>query len=174
QYSGLARLTWQISARQKLSGYYDRIHKVRSAAMNPGDDQTTSSVVWNSPLYTTNMIKYTSTVSSKLLVEGGFSSNLERYNNLYPVGVEQPYGSPGWFATARHNVDGGASTNTAPTAEYGSYPDRYNMQASASYVTGSNAIKFGFQDSCGPYNQSLYANADLYHNYVCNPLTSLS
>src|SRR5437016_4882274 len=48
QYSGLARMTWQISPRNKLSGYYDRIHKVRQGAMGPGDDQTTSSVVWNS------------------------------------------------------------------------------------------------------------------------------
>ena len=168
QYSGLARLTWQISPRNKLSGYYDRIHKVRGAAMAPGDDQTTSSVVWNSPLYTTNMIKYTSTVSSKLLVEGGFSSNIERYNNLYQPGIEKDYGSAAWFANARHVVDGGASTNTASAAQYGSYPDRYNMQASASYVTGSQAIKVGFQDSWGPYNQNLRANADLYQNYMTN------
>jgi hypothetical protein len=168
QYSGLIRMTWQVSPRNKLSGYYDRIHKVRSAAMGAGDDQTTSSVVWNSPLYTTNMIKYTSTVSSKLLVEGGFSSNVERYNNLYAPGIEKPSGSPEWFATARHNIDSGASTNTASTAEYGSYPDRYNMQASASYVTGSQAFKVGFQDSWGPYNQNLRANADLYQNYVSN------
>ena len=44
QYSGLGRLTWQMSPRNKLSGYYDRIHKDRGAAMAPGDDQTTSSV----------------------------------------------------------------------------------------------------------------------------------
>jgi hypothetical protein len=168
QYSGLIRMTWQVSPRNKLSGYYDRIHQVRSAAMGAGDDQTTSSVVWNSPLYTTNMIKYTSTVSSKLLVEGGFSSNIERYNNLYAPGIEKQYGSPEWLATARHNIDSGASTNTASTAEYGSYPDRYNMQASASYVTGSQALKVGFQDSWGPYNQNLRANADLYQNYVSN------
>jgi hypothetical protein len=168
QYSGLARMTWQMSPRNKLSGYYDRIHKVRGAAMSPGDDQTTSSVRWNSPLYTTNMIKYTSTVSSKLLIEGGFSSNLERYNNLYADGIEQPYGSAAWLGTARHVVDGGASTNTAAGAEYGSYPDRYNMQAAASYVTGSHAFKVGFQDSWGPYNQNLRANADLYQNYVTN------
>jgi hypothetical protein len=168
QYSGLARITWQISPRNKLSGYYDRIHKVRGAAMAPGDDQTTSSVVWNSPLYTTNMIKYTSTVSSKLLVEGGFSSNVERYNNLYQPGIEQTYGSAAWLANARHVVDGGASTNTAAGAQYGSYPDRYNMQASGSYVTGSQAIKVGFQDSWGPYNQNLRANGDLYQNYVTN------
>src|SRR5471032_1043933 len=33
QYSGLGRVTWQISPRNKLSGYYDRIHKARGAAM---------------------------------------------------------------------------------------------------------------------------------------------
>lgn len=168
QYSGLARMTWQISPRNKLSGYYDRIHKVREGAMGPGDDRTTSAVRWNSPLYTTNMLKYTSTVSSKLLIEGGFSSNLERYNNMYQEGIEKTYGSPEWFATARHNIDSGASTNTASTAQYGSYPDRYNMQGSASYVTGSHAFKIGFQDSWGPYNQNLRANADLYQNYVSN------
>src|SRR6185369_11607426 len=80
QYSALARLTWQMSPRNKLSGYYDRIHKVRLAAMSAGDDQTTSSVVWNSPLYTTNMIKYTSTVSSKLLVKVGFKDSWGPYN----------------------------------------------------------------------------------------------
>jgi hypothetical protein len=173
QYSGLGRITWQISPRNKLSGYYDRIHKVRSAAMSPGDDQTTSSVVWNSPLYTTNMIKYTSTVSSKLLIEGGFSSNVERYNNMYQPGIEKDYGSAAWLANARHVIDGGASTNTASGAQYGSYPDRYNMQASASYVTGTQAFKVGFQDSWGPYNQNLRANADLYQNYTTNATTGL-
>src|SRR5580765_5234702 len=173
QYSALARLTWQMSPRNKLSGYYDRIHKVRSAAMSPGDDQTTSSVVWNSPLYTTNMIKYTSTVSSRLLIEGGFSSNVERYNNMYQPGIEKERGTPEWFATARHNVDAGGSTNTASAAQYGSYPDRYNMQASASYVTGTNSIKVGFQDSWGPYNQNSRGNADLYQNYTTNATTGL-
>ena len=168
QYSGLGRVTWQISPRNKLSGYYDRIHKERGNAMSPGDDQTTSSVHWNSPLYTTNMIKYTSTISSKLLFEGGFSSNLERYNNLYQPGIAQPYGSAAWLANARHVVDGTASTNTAAGAQYGSYPDRYNMQASTSYITGTQAIKVGFQDSWGPYNQNLNANADLYQNYTTN------
>jgi hypothetical protein len=175
QYSGLARMTWQMSPRNKLSGYYDRIHKVRQGAMSAGDDRTTSSVVWNSPLYTTNAIKYTSTLSSKLLVEGGFSSNIERYNNLYQPGIEKEYGTPAWFATAKHCIDPSvaaaaaqtcASTNTASGAQYGSYPDRYNMQGSASYVTGSHAFKIGFQDSWGPYNQNLRANADLYQNYV--------
>ncbi len=47
------------------------------------------------------------------------------------------------------------------------------MQASASYVTGSQAIKVGFQDSWGPYNQNLRANGDLYQNYTTNATTGL-
>jgi hypothetical protein len=163
QYSGLGRVTWQISPRNKLSGYYDRVHKARGAAMNPGDDQTTSSVVWNSPLYTTNSLKFTSTVSSRLLIEGGYSGNLERYNNLYQPGLLQPADS----ILGAHKVDAGAGyTWGVAAAQYGSYPDRYNAQASASYVTGTNSIKVGFQDSMGHYNQNSQANASLYQNYV--------
>jgi hypothetical protein len=165
QYSGLARLTWQMSPRQKLSGYYDRVHKVRGAAMNPGDDQTTTSIRWNSPLYTTNSIKYTSTVSSKLLLEGGFSSNVERYNNLYPEGIEQQYGSADWFSRARHVDLTNSLFSIAPTSQTGQYPDRYNAQASASYVTGTHSVKFGFQDSWGVFTHTYAANADLYQNY---------
>jgi hypothetical protein len=163
QYSGLARLTWQVSPRNKLSAYIDRIHKVRGAALNPGDDQTTSSVVWTSPLYMTNTVKWTSTVSNKLLVEGGYSSNIERYNNLYQPGIEQPLGS---ILGARHVDSGAGLTWGASGFEYGSYPDRYNAQASVSYVTGSHSAKFGFQDSWGHYHQTGRANADLYQNYV--------
>jgi hypothetical protein len=34
------------------------------------------------------------------------------------------------------------------------------------YVTGTHSLKFGFQDSWGPYNQAAFANADLYQNYL--------
>ena len=166
QYSGLGRLTWQISPRNKLSAYYDRIHKSRGAAMNPGDDEATSSVVWNSPLYTTNSIKWTSAVSNKLLIEGGYSGNLERYNNLYQPGIEKPYGSPEWYANARHVDSGAGLTWKASGTENGVYPDRYNAQTAASYVTGTHSLKVGFQDSWGPFNRNSRANGDLYQNYV--------
>ena len=34
-----------------------------------------------------------------------------------------------------------------------------------SYVTGSHNLKFGFQDSWGPYNQAYYANADMSETF---------
>jgi hypothetical protein len=131
--------------------------------MSAGDDQTTSSVVWNSPLYFTDSVKWTSTVSSKLLIEAGYSGNNERYNDLYQPGIETPIGS---ILGARHVDSGAGLTWAASGFEYGSYPDRYNAQASATYVTGSHSIKTGFQDSWGHYHQTGRANADLYQNYL--------
>jgi hypothetical protein len=164
--SGLLRLTWQVTPRNKFSAYIDRLFKVRDRAMSPGDDPETASVVWGSPLYMTNTIKWTSTVTSKLLIQGGYSSNIERYTNQYQPGIEKKWGTPEWYAGA-HHVDSILNTrwNAAPI-EYFSYPDRYNVQASASYVTGPHNMKFGFQDSWGPYNQAAFANADLYQNYM--------
>ena len=174
QYSGLARLTWQISPRNKLSGYYDRIHKVRGAAMAPGDDQTTSSVVWNSPLYTTNMIKYTSTVSSKLLVEGGFSSNIERYNNLYQPGIEQDVRQRGVARQRaarrrRRRLDqhrGGRPVRQLPGslqhAGVGVVCHRHRRRSrSASRTPGVRTTR-----TCA-------ANADLYQNYMTNATTGI-
>jgi hypothetical protein len=165
QYSALARFTWQVSPRNKLSAYMDRIHKVRGAAMNPGDDQTTASVRWNSPNYTTATVKWTSTVSSRLLLEAGYSTNIERYNNLYAEGVDKPYGSAAWLATARHYDSTFGRKWVASDNITGQYPDRYNAQGSASYITGTHSIKVGFQDSWGVFNHVSRRNADLYQNY---------
>lgn len=164
--SGLLRMTWQISPRNKLSAYVDRIHKERGAAQSPGYDQTTASVVWNSPTYMTDTVKWTSTVSNKLLLELGYSSNIERYNNLYPEGIQKPYGSDAWLATAHHVDQANGQQWIAPTVSTGQYPDRYNVQGAASYITGTHSVKFGFQDSWGPFNHVYRANGDLYQNYL--------
>jgi len=164
--SVLLRLTWQVSPRNKFSAYMDRLFKTRDHDVNPGDDPATAGFRWNSPLYETSTIKWTSSISSRLLIEGGYSSNIERYNNLYEPGVEKPYGSPEWLAGARHADTILNTSSNAKTYEYGSYPDRHNVQAALSYLKGGHNIKFGFQNSWGPYNQTAYANADLYQNYL--------
>src|SRR5437016_10339598 len=164
--SVLLRLTWQVSPRNKLSAYMDRQFKSRDHEVSPGDDPANAGGLWNSPIYETSTVKWTSTISNRLLIEGGYSSNIERYNNLYEPGVRKPYGSPEWFAGARHNDTILNTTSNARTFEYGSYPDRHNAQAAASYLSGGHNIKFGFQNSWGGYNQTAWANADLYQNYL--------
>jgi hypothetical protein len=163
--SGLLRLTWQVTPRNKLSAFADRLFKKRDRAMAAGDDPATASVVWGSPLYMTNTIKWTSTVTNRLLIQGGYSSNIERYTNQYQPGIEKAFGTPEWYAGAT-KVDSILNTRTNASAiEYFSYPDRYNVQGSAAYVLAQHNMKFGFQNSWGPYNQAGFANADLYQNY---------
>src|SRR5438132_1610210 len=89
--SVLLRLTWQVSPRNKLSAYMDRLFKTRDHDVTSGDDPATAGTYWNSPIYETSTIKWTSTVNNRLLIEGGYSSNIERYNNLYELGVRKPY-----------------------------------------------------------------------------------
>ena len=123
--------------------------KNRGAAMTAGFDPATASHVWNSPIYTTGSVKMTSTVTSRLLVEGGFSTNYERYNIIYQPGIQKQRGTPEWYThdqqagqRARHAVERGAS-------EPGQYPDRYAIGGSVSYVTGAHNMKVGIQDTWG-------------------------
>src|SRR3989475_696580 len=92
--SVLLRLTWQVSPRNKLSAYMDRLFKSRDHDVSAGDDPATAGFRWNSPIYETSTVKWTSTISNRLLMEGGYSSNIERYNNLSELCVRKTYGSP--------------------------------------------------------------------------------
>jgi hypothetical protein len=163
--SALGRVTLQVGSQSKLAAYADRIHKDRAHAMNPGDDETTTSVHWTSPLYLTSTLKWTTTVNGRWLLEGGWSTNIERYNNLYQPGIEQQSGTPLWFAMASRQDTTANQRSVAGAPEYSSFPDRYNWQGAVSYVTGTHNLKFGFQDSYGPYNQKYVANADLTQQY---------
>jgi hypothetical protein len=161
----IARLTWQVSPRNKFAVFNDRAMRLRGHAMTALTDPTTASVVWHTPTFATGSAKWTSTVTPRLLLEGGFSFNRERYDNLYQDGIFQARGTPAWYANVRKSDSSLGYLWNAPSAQLGNYPDRYNLAASTSYVTGSHSIKVGFQDTFGPYRRYNSANADLYQVY---------
>ena len=162
----IARLTWQVSPRNKFAAYNDRAMRLRGHAMTALTDPATASVVWHTPTFATGSAKWTSTVTPRLLFEGGVSFNRERYDNLYQDGIQVARGTPEWYRNARKNDTSLGYTWNAASAQLGNYPDRYNLIASASYVTGSHSVKVGFQDSFGPYRRYNTANADLYQTYT--------
>ena len=161
----IARLTWQVSPKNKFAAYNDRAMRLRGHAMGALTDPTTASVKWNTPTFATGSAKWTSTVTARLLLEGGFSVNEERYDNLYQPGILAERGTPAWYANVRKSDNSLGYLWNASSAQLGNYPDRYNLAASTSYVTGSHSIKVGFQDSFGPYRRYNNANADLYQIY---------
>jgi len=161
----VARLTWQISERNKFAVYSDRALRLRGHAMGSLTDPNTASVIWNTPNFSTGSAKWTSTLSSSLLLEVGTSFNRERYDNLYQPGVYAERGTAAWYRNVRKNDTSTGYLWNASGAQLGNYPDRYNLQGSLSYVTGAHNVKFGVMDQFGSYRRYNNANADLYQTY---------
>src|SRR5262249_28197883 len=172
-----ARLTSQLSAKNKLAIYNDRLLKNRGSAMTAGFDPREAGIVWNSPIYTTGAVKFSSAATNRVFIEGGFSTNYERYNTIYQPGLARDPFSPEWYTVINKN-DSGRGTKWGPgSANQGMYPDRYAAMGAVSYVTGNHNIKVGPQDTWGRYRQYRSANGDLRANFlngVANTATILN
>ena len=163
--SATMRLTWQMSARNKFSIYYEEVDKWRGHGMNAGDDPETASQVWTSPRYNDMAARFTSAVSSSLLVEAGYSFNYEEYVITNQDGINKEAFTREWYAGASRR-DQTLVTLRGGLANWGGrYPDRFNTQAAVSYVTGSHNAKVGFQFNWGTYVNTRETNADLQQVY---------
>ena len=161
-----ARITWQMSPKNKLAIYNDRLLKNRGSAMTAGFDPDTAGIVWNSPIYTTGSVKVSSALSNRVFLESGVSTNYERYNTIYQEGLARTPFTPEWYTVINRNDSGRGTQWGAGATNQGMYPDRFAAMFSASYVTGSHNVKVGLQDTWGVYKQYRSANGDLRANFV--------
>jgi len=163
--SAMARVTWQMSSKWKLGAYMDEIDKYRGHDMQSKYDPETAAVQWFSPAYHTNQAKLTGTLTPRLLVEGGFSSNLEYYTNSYQEGIEQPRGTAAWYANTNQTESDLGGWKRAAQVQNTQSPARFNWQAAVSYVTGAHNLKTGFQYQRGTFYHTYDANGDLDQVY---------
>jgi hypothetical protein len=170
----IGRLTWQISQKNKFAVYYDRALRLRAAAMSNNTDPATASVVWNTPIFSTGSAKWTSTLSSQLLLEVGGSYNMERYDNLYQDGILAERNTPAWYQNVRKDDLSTGFLWNASSAQLGNYPDRYTISAAMSYVTGAHNVKFGMLNGWGQYRRYNNANGDLYQTYTAGVPTQVT
>ncbi|MFN7984953.1 MAG: carboxypeptidase regulatory-like domain-containing protein [Vicinamibacterales bacterium] len=163
--SALVRLTWQITPKWKLGAYQDEIDKYRGHDMQSKYEPETAAIQWFSPAYHTNQAKLTGTLTPRLLVEGGFSSNLEYYTNSYRPGIEQPRFTDAWYANTNQTESDLGGWRRAAQAQNTQSPARYNWQAAMSYVSGRHNLKTGVQYQRGTFFHTVDANGDLYQVY---------
>src|SRR5262245_329368 len=164
----LGRVTYQMNQKHRIAGYYDRISKYRGHDMQSLYDPETAALIWTSPNYSTGSIKLTSTLSSRMLFEGGWALNVERRNTEMQDGIEKERGTPEWYAGAAHELANntlGGIANSAPTAG-SQWPVRYSYNAALSYITGSHHLKGGVNGTYGTFYHEVRANADLYQEYA--------
>ena len=164
--SATLRLTWQMSTRNKFSIYYEEVDKFRGHGMNAGDDPETASQIWTSPRYNDAAVKFTSAVNSSLLFDAGYSFNYEEYVITNQEGINKEAFSREWYANASRRDQTLVTLRNGLANWGGRYPDRFNAQASVSYVTGSHNAKFGFQYNWGTYVNTRETNADLQQVYT--------
>jgi hypothetical protein len=173
------RLTWQVSQQHKFSTFFSRIWKRKghdfSAGVDPRAGQPRDA---KRALYGVGQARWSSTLSSKFMVEGGYSTAINNPVIGMPDESRKVRGTPEWYASAQR-------TDTA----YNKNPDciyatgctqwmsanwnkrgyqRHVVAASASYVTGTHNLKVGVQDTFGPARNIYDRNADLVEAYVNN------
>jgi len=158
--SGMLRLTAQVTPKNKVAVYLDRIRKFRghenSAPAGYAIAGEATDIRAPKQYYTTEL-KWTSTLSSKLLVEAGLAINNESYSlEPVPEGVGVIPRRDTILQTAYGAYDGGL---------YYREPIRRTAVASASYVTGSHAIKAGIQYGWGYFWRQRTEVADLIQLY---------
>jgi hypothetical protein len=168
--NNLVRLTWQASQKNKLSIYYDRYPKFK------GHEAIAGAVAeWETAsgrrdpehaVYYTGQAKWTSTLSNKLLLETGFSTNVEYLYIGYQPGVQKERNSPEWFRTiGKSDLVTLQAYDGRVSPANGIDPKANTVTSQLSYVTGSHAIKTGVNWTFGDYVLEYDINGDLVQLY---------
>jgi hypothetical protein len=161
-----ARVTYQVFPNSKFSVYFDRAFKHKGHSPAAGvDPNATSHRNWRTHNYYTSYAKWSSTLSSRLLLEGGYSGVLENRVITDQPGIGKQRGTPEWYAGAQrfdfiNNRTWASNGGTSTTPE-----ERFTFNSSISFVTGSHNIKGGYQWSFGNKGGALERNADLIQRY---------
>ena len=165
-----ARLTWQASPRNKITGYLDVIRGTLGHEILAGADPATAS--WSRvapglfPRYVAS-VKWSSTVSNNLLLEAGYLGGANNAERWYQPGIRKERGTPEWYATAsRIDINRGTTTvSPSPPERFGT-TRKDLLSTSVTYVTGSHTFKSGVQWGTGYiYREETGANGDLNQRY---------
>ena len=181
------RFTIQATRNDKLSVWYDRNNKLTGHNHTAGEDVETVSesrgLGKHGPRYAAQ-VKWTSTISSRMLSEVGWSTNRIDYNNRpqpglpqdRPAGVRTCLMTPcldfdpnqvgdldPWYSIVSRFDPEAVGIERIGNAEFdfGKVPQRYVLSAKLSYVTGSHNFKVGVQNSFGPEAWTWINNADI-------------
>jgi hypothetical protein len=192
---GATRLTWQATQRNKLGFYVDYTKNCSGSAVasdggqcrKPGEGWTAagpgigpgvpttspeSGTIWDAPAKIMQAT-YSAPLSSRVLVEAGFSSFWTEWGDIRPAGA----------AVDRIAVTEQSTTAGTPTSNFiyhgwpattGTIQQNANYRAALSYVTGSHSLKVGYQGAYMVAKSPLFLGQQIsyrFNNGVPNQLT---
>lgn len=162
-----ARLTWQPAEKQKLTFFYEDTKKTKGhETSGPFIAEEASNMRGGQHHYHVGQAKWTDTVSSRLMLDAGWSLSDITWNVDYRPGVKQERGTPLWYSMASHQDRSNGALWVAGAPGSLTLGMRQVLALSATYVTGSHSLKTGVQWSYGARRNQRYANADLTQRYL--------
>jgi hypothetical protein len=183
----LGRLTWQVNQKNKLAAFFQRTWKRKGKDFPFGTDPRAGTQRDPSKAhYGIGNAKYTNTLTSKILLEAGYSTAYQHWTGFNQPAVRLPRYladgvtvNPAWIRNARIqdtalNINprcaypGGCQNWVSNGQDQRTADIRRVVVGSMSYVTGTHNIKFGFQNSFGPVHVYTDRQADLVERYVNN------
>jgi hypothetical protein len=137
--NGSLRVTWQVTPKNKISAQYQSAYQRRPYyGYSLGQLTSAPEAIYFSksiPMYQGQM-SWSSPISSRLLLEGGWLYNIKNYWT-----VPQPDNLPN--QTPYSDLGTGFSWGNYSNTYGNNEGQNFNTRASASYVTGSHAFKTG-------------------------------
>ncbi|MGE0451041.1 MAG: hypothetical protein AB7Q29_15820, partial [Vicinamibacterales bacterium] len=158
--SGAARVTFVVAQKHKFGAYLDRIQKYRGHEC-PALSAEERCGIRSPKRYFTAQAKYTGTITSRLLIEAGWSENDETYS----TNEAQPSVRPENISKSDRAT---GETWGAPNGPYYfRVPDRHTVMTQASYVTGSHNARVGMTYGFGGNRHQRVVNGgwDLVQEY---------
>ncbi|MGE0450816.1 MAG: carboxypeptidase regulatory-like domain-containing protein [Vicinamibacterales bacterium] len=158
--SGALRSTFVIAQKHKFAAYLDRIQKFRGHEC-PALSAEERCGIRSPKRYFTAQAKYTGTITSRLLLEVGWSENDETYS----TNEAQPTVRPENISKSDRAT---GETWGAPNGPYYfRVPDRHTIMTQASYVTGSHNVRVGMTYGFGGnrHQRVINGNWDLLQEY---------
>jgi hypothetical protein len=194
---GATRLTWQASAKNKIQFYVDYTKNCSGGSVtsdsgqcrSPGDGWTASGpgigpgvpttspesgTIWDAPAKIVQA-SYSAPLSSRILVEAGFSSFWTEWGDIRPAGA----------AVDRIAVTEQSTTAGTPASNFiyhgwprttGTMQQNAQYRAAMSYVTGSHSLKAGYQGAYMIAKTPAFLGQQIsyrFNNGVPNQLTQL-
>ncbi|MCU1384766.1 MAG: hypothetical protein JWL71_3463 [Acidobacteria bacterium] len=156
-YSGVGRVTWAASSKDKIRVYVEK--QFNGEFFNGFNTYAVTTPEASTDAFGRGwipQIRWTRAQSNKLLLDAGISYYNQPYEqncraSVKPTDLPVLNGSTGLLT--------GACGYTIPP--YKSTTKDYSMMASASYVTGSHAIKVGMTDGWGENSRTFSPNANI-------------
>jgi Carboxypeptidase regulatory-like domain len=150
------RLTWQISPKNKLSGYWSIAPRKTEHWTLASTLQPDASNLQQLPKNNFETVTFRSTISSRLLFEAGMGNTIETWTR---EPVEDSVTSRGYPVTEQTT---GISFRAYPANFSSNYTALRSYRSSITYVTGSHAFKTGMTLQEGPADTDVWTNKDTF------------